>query len=282
MSYSAKHWTLFLLWPERRCFTSKLSVGIWSLEVCVIYCELEDRQCLTELLTTQVWSTTRVGREPYLIGTTPQDPGDKSQETRVFLRIKQFTVIVLSVLSFIYCSQGFQNLSLNQIFFHFKTEISTIKISWFLLALKIISTREKAHTALTVAALTRDFSMAAGSIGRDDVGIPSDCQQSSLHNMASVAIRVRFNWDYWEELIMVRTQAEAVSREDRPDGESRRHQDQGCALDLAVRQGLKQTRHVKHFRCSTQLSQSSLRTGDVWKIPIWKPHGSNCSTEISC
>ena len=60
------------------------------------------------------------------------------------------------------------------------------------MALKIISTREKAHTALTVAALTRDFSMAAGSIGRDD-GIPSDCQQSSLHNMSGVAIRVRFN-----------------------------------------------------------------------------------------
>ena len=67
---------------------------------------------------------------------------------------------------------------------------------------------------------------------------------------------------------MVRTQVEAVSREDRPDGESRRHQDQGCALDLAVRQGLKQTHHVKHFRCSTQLSQSSLHAGDVWKIPI--------------
>ena len=32
MSYSAKHWTLFLLWPERRCFTSKLSVGmVWGV-----------------------------------------------------------------------------------------------------------------------------------------------------------------------------------------------------------------------------------------------------------
>ena len=280
MSYSAKHWTLFLLWPERRCFTSKLSVGmVWGV------CDL--------LWTGGPAGSDWVTHDPSVVhhqggqgtishrdnssGPRRIESGDKS-----IFKDQTIDCIVLSVLSFIYCSQGFQNLSLNQIFFHFKTEILTIKISWFLMALKIISTREKAHTALTVAALTRDFSMAAGSIGRDDVGIPSDCQQSSLHYMSGVAIRVIFNWEYWEEPIMVRTQAEAVSREDRPDGESRRHQDQGCALDLAVRQGLKQTRHVKHFRCSTQLSQSSLRTGDVWKIPIWKPHGSNCSTEISC
>lgn len=112
--------------PERRCFTSKLSVGIWR---CVIYCELEDRQCLTELLTTQVWTTTRVGSKLYSHRDTSSGPRRQELGDKSIFKDQTIHCFVSSALSFIYCSQGFPNLSLNQIFFHFKIEISTIKIS---------------------------------------------------------------------------------------------------------------------------------------------------------